>query len=107
MRTSIIIICLGFAAVACRPALVEPESPGGPTPLPPADNAVIENCVVAGCSNEICAEPGGQIFSTCVYQEWYACLETAVCKRQPNGSCGWTPTQELQECLQSKGGSLE
>lgn len=60
-------------------------------------------CVVSGCSNQLCMEEsevaaGGGV-STCEYRTEYACYQAATCARQSNGHCGWTQTQELQQCL--------
>jgi hypothetical protein len=60
-------------------------------------------CVVAGCSNHLCieeseSEAGGGV-STCEYRAEYACYQNATCARKPNGHCGWTQTEELQQCL--------
>lgn len=61
-------------------------------------------CYVGGCSSELCTETKGQV-SACLYSESYACYRTATCERQPSGSCGWTPTTELNKCLASKSGT--
>lgn len=60
-------------------------------------------CYVGGCSAQICSDQQG-IASTCEYREVYSCFKTAKCERQSTGVCGWTPTQELNSCIQRNGG---
>jgi len=55
-------------------------------------------CYVGGCSGQLCTDHEGAI-STCEWTEAYACYRDATCERQSNGRCGWTQTDELQECL--------
>ena len=55
-------------------------------------------CYTGGCSGQICTDTPG-LASTCEYREEYACYRTAKCERQTNGQCGWTPTAELQACI--------
>lgn len=57
-------------------------------------------CYVGGCSGQICSDQVGMV-STCEYRESYACYKTAKCERQTNGSCGWTETPTLTQCLRS------
>ncbi|PON12673.1 hypothetical protein C2W62_38395 [Candidatus Entotheonella serta] len=54
-------------------------------------------CQSTGCSGQICAETA--VMTTCEWRAEYACYQTAVCKQQANGQCGWTETPELLECL--------
>jgi hypothetical protein len=58
-------------------------------------------CVKTGCSGQICAD--GQRASTCEFRPEYACYQTATCKRQDNGACGFTQTPALAACLASAG----
>lgn len=55
-------------------------------------------CYVGGCSGQICSDEEG-VVSTCEYKAEYACYQNAKCERQSDGKCGWTPTEELQMCL--------
>jgi hypothetical protein len=42
--------------------------------------------------------------SDCLFRPEYACYQKASCARQASGSCGFTPTQALTDCLaQAKG----
>lgn len=54
-------------------------------------------CIKTGCSGQLCADH--PITSTCEWRESYACYQSAVCERQPNGACEWTMTPQLHECL--------
>ena len=55
------------------------------------------DCVVTGCSGQVCAEE--DVFTTCEWLPQYACYDTATCERQADGACGWTATPELSACL--------
>lgn len=62
-------------------------------------------CVRGGCSSELClsekeASQGGA--SVCWYKEEFACYASARCEQQSNGTCGWTQTSELKQCIASK-----
>lgn len=58
-------------------------------------------CVVSGCSGQICGEE--EVMSTCEFRPEYTCYKDALCERQDDGTCGWTPTPRLEQCL-SEGG---
>jgi eight-cysteine-cluster-containing protein len=62
-----------------------------------ADVAVSTDCVVGGCSGQICADE--PMFSTCEWRDEYACYADASCERQSDGRCGWTPSGDLAKCL--------
>lgn len=57
-------------------------------------------CYVGGCSGQLCTDEPNAV-STCEYTAAYACYKTAKCERQGSGQCGWTPTPELNMCLDS------
>ena len=89
-------IVVGVAAL--RFAFVQPiiSQPGI---LPPSQ--IKDGCMVGGCSSQLCVDEkdiDGAI-STCEYKTEYACYKTALCERQVNGTCGWTQTQTLIQCL--------
>jgi hypothetical protein len=66
-----------------------------------------DGCVRAGCSSELCVdESQGDFASDCLWREEFACLQMAPCERQPDGSCGHTPSAELDSCVQGAGGQL-
>ena len=70
-------------------------------------DAPTEECQVGGCSSQVCHEPGEDVITTCEWRPEYACYRDATCERQPDGTCGWTPTEELNSCLEEAGdGSL-
>ena len=58
-------------------------------------------CVPAGCSQELCMEKtaANDTVSICLWSDKYACYQSAECKVQASGKCGWTQTQELKSCL--------
>jgi hypothetical protein len=63
--------------------------------------AVQTACQRAGCSGQLCVEPGDGRVTTCEFRPEYACYQAATCERQPEGTCGFTDTPELAECLQN------
>lgn len=65
-----------------------------------------KSCKVEGCSGELCYDPslGGDIATTCIYKEEYACYKLTTCERQQDGSCGWTKTPDFTKCIASQGG---
>jgi eight-cysteine-cluster-containing protein len=66
-----------------------------------ASNSQAPDCVVGGCSGQLCVEEGANVVTTCEWRDAYACYETAACERQPDGQCGFTKTPELDQCLAS------
>jgi len=64
--------------------------------------AVKKVCVTGGCSGELCVEKGSDAVSSCIWEDTYACFKAAKCEVQSNGNCGWTQTNELEQCLNSK-----
>jgi hypothetical protein len=55
-------------------------------------------CFIGGCSSQICSDQPDAV-STCEYRSEYGCYKSARCERQTNGSCGWTQTSTLTQCL--------
>lgn len=74
--------CLEGGGVACTKKAC---------PSPPAA------CRRTGCSGQICADQ--DVASDCAFRPEYACYQKAICERQPDGSCGFTPSAELMRCL--------
>lgn len=61
------------------------------------------DCIVGGCSGQLCGEPGDELGSTCEWEEEYACYtEVGVCERDAEGACGWRDSEELAECIDEK-----
>lgn len=60
-----------------------------------------KSCVVGGCSSQLCTDAAqGSMASTCEWRSSYGCYgKHSTCEIQPNGECGWTPTDGLQQCL--------
>jgi len=57
-------------------------------------------CYIGGCSNEVCSDQK-DVASVCIWSPVLACYQDATCERQANGQCGWTQTEELQECVEN------
>lgn len=58
------------------------------------------SCIITGCNSELCVdESESDLVSICLYLPEYECYKTATCEKQESGECGWTLTEELQECL--------
>lgn len=55
-------------------------------------------CFRGGCSNQLCSDQPG-LGSTCEWRPEYACYQQAACERQPNGTCGHTPSPTLTACV--------
>jgi hypothetical protein len=61
-------------------------------------------CVKTGCSSHVCSDE--EVATTCEWRDSYACYQTAECKRQADGQCGFTMTDELKSCLEAANPSL-
>lgn len=62
--------------------------------------APTEDCVIAGCSGEMCIPPDGDAMSICVYQPWYVCKSWSSCGLfGEGGTCGWESTEGYQACM--------
>jgi eight-cysteine-cluster-containing protein len=75
---------------------------GGSKPKPTDDTkppVTANDCVKSGCSGTVCVEPGKEVVTTCEFKPEYACYRDAACERQGDGSCGWTTTPALTDCL--------
>lgn len=59
-------------------------------------------CYVGGCSSEVCSDKTG-VVTSCLYKAENACYQGATCERQTSGSCGWTQTPSLKQCLLGQG----
>ena len=55
-------------------------------------------CFVGGCSGQICSNRP-DVITTCEMMPWYVCYRDAICEVQDEGICGWTMTEELEQCL--------
>lgn len=58
------------------------------------------SCFIGGCAGELCSDRP-DVVSPCIWRDAYVCFQDAICARQADGACGWTPTPELQACLAS------
>ena len=63
-------------------------------------------CKTGGCSGELCLDADAEgMVSSCVYRPEYACYALTACEPQADGRCGWTPTPELESCLNPEAGA--
>ena len=70
-------------------------------PTPESKDSAKDGCVRSGCSGEICIDVNSPpMGTTCVEQPWFHCYRKADCKRQVDGKCGFTQTDELAQCLE-------
>lgn len=76
--------------------------PDGSWPADLAPNDGGTPCYRGGCSLEVCSDRP-DVATTCVWRDEAACYQDARCERQPDGRCDWTPTPELQQCLDNGG----
>ena len=57
-------------------------------------------CMVGGCSGELCHGPDEPGISICIFKPEYACLEFSACGNfGADGGCGWEQTQEYVDCM--------
>lgn len=94
-------------ADARQPDTAEPPpEPSFEEPIDTAEPPPDGECVTSGCSGQLCIPSDSDpIFTTCEWREEYACYQAAACEKQGDGSCGWTPSDELTECLDNAGGA--
>ncbi|OGM23148.1 hypothetical protein A2961_02070 [Candidatus Woesebacteria bacterium RIFCSPLOWO2_01_FULL_39_21] len=109
-----LIVSLGFLTLLAlqndflKKSISKPTIQPNPleTPLSTASPKLANDCVIGGCSQELCVDPGvDPSISICIYRPHWKCYKTAKCERQDNGKCGWTQTPELTNCLQEKSNS--
>jgi hypothetical protein len=63
-----------------------------------------DGCYRGGCSGELCGEPlTFGVLTPCAWFPAFACYDTATCERQPDGTCGFTPSSALSACLADAG----
>ncbi|MFT7625639.1 MAG: eight-cysteine-cluster-containing protein, partial [Myxococcota bacterium] len=84
--------CCGTESLGQCQTWEEPPTPE-PTPVPEPGQ-----CVVSGCSGEICA--ASSLDSICIWEPWYECLALSTCGVNANGGCGWTQNDAFDACLQ-------
>lgn len=90
MKELILALTIGLGLGACGGS-----KPSQQQSTPPGSSA----CIKSGCSGTVCAEPGKEVITNCLYKPEYGCYTYARCERQANGACGWTQTAELTACL--------
>jgi hypothetical protein len=60
-------------------------------------------CRKTGCSSHVCADE--DVFTTCEARPDDVCYQNATCERLDDGACGFTPSPELQACLDAVHGT--
>jgi hypothetical protein len=83
-------VLLGALCLLSTPALAGP------------DGGTAGACYRGGCSNELCTDRPGAV-SPCIWKPQFRCYKSAACERQPNGSCDFSPTPDLKQCLATEG----
>ena len=72
----------------------------GPRQTPKEKVENKNECVISGCNGEICQDKNDEpLFSVCIYKPEYECYKLTTCKRQKDGKCGFTETEEFNACL--------
>jgi len=71
----------------CDPFCAEPDP----------DCEVEGECRATGCSGDVCADQ--DVITTCEVRPEAECLKLAMCERQVEGECGFTPTAASEECF--------
>ncbi|MDD5318146.1 MAG: eight-cysteine-cluster domain-containing protein [Candidatus ainarchaeum sp.] len=73
------------------------------TPLPPDGECASDSqCVVSGCSGQVCANRS--VVTTCEYRPEYACYGLTSCGCV-GGRCAWRETPEFAACLENASGA--
>jgi eight-cysteine-cluster-containing protein len=83
--------CMADGSLACTEMACVPD--------PSAECMMDTDCVVTGCSGQICAAT--DVESTCEFLPEYACYtdETITSCGCIAGACAWVPSPELDRCL--------
>jgi hypothetical protein len=77
----------------------------GITTMSGNDNVQLEgrilstDCVIKGCSDEVCQSVNDPDPTTCDYQAKFICYKTAMCEVQADGMCGWSINSLIFKCL--------
>jgi len=64
---------------------------------------VANQCVVGGCSGELCVAAGEPVASPCIWHDYFECFSpdlTSCGPFGPGGTCMWEPTAALYACLE-------
>lgn len=66
----------------------------------PTPHSIDRGCKRAGCNGQLCIDANSQDkVSSCDFKPEYVCYQKAQCERQLDGDCGFTPSDELSQCL--------
>ncbi len=69
------------------------------TPTPFLECVKDSDCVVSGCSGEICAKK--TYVTACIFKPEFECLKLTSCGCA-NGVCGWKQNDAFKQCLKTK-----
>jgi hypothetical protein len=129
-KTTIILIAISFLGLLVLGSVTAtirgPATTSIPSPLPIEDFERLDNtpsplplsnellptataCVRGGCSGQLCVDASFALdgmITTCEWRDEYACYQEAECAVQPSGKCGFTPSPELQQCLNQFNNSI-
>lgn len=89
-----LVCCNASCGICTKPDMVCIQRACAPEPPPPEEKP----CFKGGCSGHVCTD-NPDLVTTCEWKEEYACYQKAICERQPDGACGFRPTDELKSCL--------
>lgn len=91
----------------------ELDTDTGDLDLPPDDTDALTDpiepdpgaaCAPTGCSGEVCAPVGSEVFTTCQYLPEYACFAHTTCGPfGPDGTCAWDLNDAWQDCIDGLG----
>ena len=87
-----LVCCNASCGICTKPGMACIQRACAPEPPEP------KPCVKGGCSGQLCTD-NPDLATTCEWKEEYACYQKAICERQPDGACGFRPTEELKTCL--------
>jgi hypothetical protein len=62
--------------------------------------AAEKECIISGCSGELCVSESNNMASICIYRAEFSCYKKhGTCEQQAGGECGWTQTPALKDCI--------
>lgn len=80
-----------------KPVKQEPIVPEVPVSYPQPES----KCLVSGCSGQLCVDRDAPtMITTCEWLPVYACYEFATCEEQESGQCGWTYSDNYNQCYE-------
>lgn len=103
MKTTPLLLILGviiLSAALVVAFLAQSKNIGSYDIIPEPTIQVTPVCIRGGCSGQLCIDENSESgISTCEYKEEYGCYSFAICELQGNGQCGWSLTEEFNDCI--------